>query len=119
LIDALEKDYVGDVCKDEDPAEAVALGTDGKPSALTFGMIYDAQKLLRALPPGPASGEYVVVPAKPIGWFNPWNDYHGFQQVAEEFEGDGETIPLYADQKTHDDLKTAMLNAASRTGGGK
>jgi len=25
--------------------------------------------------------------AKPVGWFNPWNDYQGYQQVAKEFEG--------------------------------
>ena len=33
---------------------------------------------------------------KPVGWFNPWNDYHGYQQVAKEYEGSPETIPLYA-----------------------
>lgn len=32
---------------------------------------------------------------KPAGWFLPWNDYHGYQQVAPGFEGTGETIPLY------------------------
>lgn len=32
---------------------------------------------------------------KPAGWFNPYNDYHGYQQVAPEFEGTGDTIPLY------------------------
>ena len=34
--------------------------------------------------------------AKPVGWFNPWNDYQGYQQVAKEFEGSEGTIPLYA-----------------------
>jgi hypothetical protein len=32
---------------------------------------------------------------KPAGWFNPWNDYHGYEQVAEEFEGKPGKIPLY------------------------
>lgn len=35
---------------------------------------------------------------KPVGWFNPWNAYHGYQQVAEEHEGEGETFPLYGQE---------------------
>jgi hypothetical protein len=34
--------------------------------------------------------------SEPVGWFNPWNDYHGYQQVAKEHEGEEGTIPLYA-----------------------
>ena len=45
LIEALEKDYIGEVCKDEDPNEPVALGLDG-PTALTFGMIYAARAFI-------------------------------------------------------------------------
>lgn len=44
----------------------------------------------------PASEE-TVVPATEIkiaGWFNPWNDYHGYQQVSREREGKGDTIAL-------------------------
>lgn len=45
LVDACEADCVGEVCKDEDPNESVALGENG-PSALTFGMIYAARQLM-------------------------------------------------------------------------
>lgn len=55
---------------------------------------------------------WVMVPAKPIGWFNPWNDYHGFQQVAEEFEGGDDVYPFYANQKAHDDLAAAQNGGA-------
>lgn len=34
--------------------------------------------------------EYVMV-----GWFNPWNDYHGFQQVHRDAEGTDGTFPLF------------------------
>lgn len=44
---------------------------------------------------------------KPLGWFNPWNDFHGYQQVAREFEGGEGTIPLYADD---------AVNASYRAG---
>lgn len=33
---------------------------------------------------------------QPVGWFY-HNDYHGYQQVAKEFEGEEGQIPLYAD----------------------
>lgn len=48
LVDACEADYVGEVCKDEDPNESVALGENGT-SALTFGMIYAARQLMEDL----------------------------------------------------------------------
>lgn len=34
--------------------------------------------------------------AEPVGWFNPWNEYHGYQQVDDGCAGEPGTIPLYA-----------------------
>lgn len=36
-----------------------------------------------------------VLAVKPAGWFNPWNDTHGFQQVAKGCEGEEGTVPLF------------------------
>lgn len=33
---------------------------------------------------------------EPVGWFNQWNSYNGYQQVADEYNGAPGTIPLYA-----------------------
>jgi hypothetical protein len=41
-----------------------------------------------------------------VGWFNPWNDYHGFQQVHKDYEGDDGTFPLFV--RESDFLKTAL-----------
>jgi hypothetical protein len=30
-----------------------------------------------------------------VGWFNPYNEYHGFQQVHQDHEGEKGTFPLY------------------------
>ena len=30
-----------------------------------------------------------------VGWFNPYNDYHGLQQVHRDYEGKEGTFPLY------------------------
>ena len=30
-----------------------------------------------------------------VGWFNPYNDYHGFQQVHRSYEGGEGTFPLF------------------------
>jgi hypothetical protein len=32
---------------------------------------------------------------EPAGWFNPWNETHGYQQVAPEHEGEPGTVPLF------------------------
>jgi hypothetical protein len=41
-----------------------------------------------------------------VGWFNPYNDYHGFQQVHRDHEGDEGTFPLYVRER--DFLKTEL-----------
>lgn len=115
LLGALEKDYVGDVCKDEDPAESVALGTDGKPSALTFGMIYDIQKLLRQLDTAPASGDYVVAPREPTG-----EQLAAGRDVIQSYLPRGEVARPVNDQwQIARETYTTMLNAASSNGGAK
>jgi hypothetical protein len=38
----------------------------------------------------------VVCAREPVGWFNPWNENHGYQQVGAEYEGKSGTIPLHA-----------------------
>lgn len=47
--------------------------------------------------------------SKPVGWFHPWDEYHGYQQVAEEYEGSEGTIPLYAARPA-----TASFDATAR-----
>lgn len=41
-----------------------------------------------------------------VGWFNPHNEYHGFQQVAKEYEGGDEVFPLFV--RESDFLKTGL-----------
>lgn len=41
-----------------------------------------------------------------VGWFNPHNDYHGFQQVHKDYEGEGDTFPLFV--RESDFLKTGL-----------
>lgn len=54
----------------------------------------------------------------PVGWFNLPHDVHGYQQVAKEFEGHPDTVPLYAkpqitavDQQTIDHVAAAIDSA--------
>ena len=53
-----------------------------------------------------------------VGWFNPYNDYHGFQQVHRSYEGGKGTFPLFcrASDLAKTDLPTSLVpdpNSAS------
>ncbi len=48
-----------------------------------------------------------------VGWFNPYNDYHGFQQVNLTAEGNDGTFPLYC--RESDFLKTELPPGVSVT----
>lgn len=63
-------DEIAHVCREKDVSDAVTA-------------------YLSALTPPDVAG------LKPAGWFNPWNDFHGYQQVAKEYEARKGTIPLY------------------------
>lgn len=49
---------------------------------------------------------------KPVGWFNPFDDYHGYQQASKAFEGASGTIPLYSEETI--DLFRAEISRLKR-----
>lgn len=53
-----------------------------------------------------------------VGWFNPYNDYHGFQQVHRSYEGGKGTFPLFcrASDLEKTELPTQALPSTERGG---
>jgi len=51
----------------------------------------------------------------PAGWFLPWNEYHGYQQVAEQFNAEPDLVPLFGvDALMYLDGETRALLSGER-----